>query len=168
MGHQAIVYGRIQETWEGTSVRWPKSPAHNECVLSRLPDEDQVWPFLTRHMFALLPQANLGPDRGCYRGRSIHFAANLKEDPNDPNWPLAFLQKLEQLVLSKLLWRSAKVHFESAFFPERVFVYRSDPESLAMVHAELEMCYFAEQIGSTVTWKREESHMLVDKHPWLY
>jgi hypothetical protein len=169
MGHQAIIYGRIQEIWEGTSTRWPKVPEYNQCVLEALPDEDEHWPFLTRHLFAVAPRAYHGnAQRGEYRGRIVHFAVSLNGDPHDREWPAKFLSKLEQNVLTRLLWKSAKVHFESALFAEKVFVYQSDPESIGALQIELAEKRFGERVDSEVTWNRQELAGLELRSSWLH
>ncbi len=169
MGHQAIIYGRIQEAWEGTQARWPITPEYNESVLENLSDEDDQWPFLTRQMFAVAPRAFRGnTDRGEYRGRIIHFAASLKDSSEGDDWPRAFMVKLEREILTKILWTSAKVHFESTFFGERVFVYRSRRESIAALQAELELKRFGERMDATVTWDSLETKQIRTDAPWLY
>lgn len=157
MGRQAIVYGRIQEDWEGSAVRRPETPEYNQCVLESLPDEDDRWPFLTRHMFAVAHRAYQGnADRGEYRGRIVHFAASFKDDPDDPDWPMMFLAKLERLLLSRLLWRSAKVHFESTVFAERVFQYESDAATQASLRQALAESRFGERFDVAAGWERRE------------
>ena len=168
MGHQAIIYGRIQEHWEGTSARWPITPEYNRCVLEALPDRDDHWPFLTRHMFAVAARPFHGDmDRGDYRGSVIHFAASTKDDPEESKWPEWFLIKLEQLVLKRLLWSSAKVHFESAFFPDRAVLYEVDRESLAALHAELGRNRFGERVENEVRWGRREMKTITERASWL-
>ncbi|MCU0877414.1 MAG: hypothetical protein MUF06_06470 [Pirellulaceae bacterium] len=77
--------------------------------------------------------------------RIIHFAASLNGDPHDWDWPAKFMSKFENLVLARLLWKSAKVHFESAVFTEKIFVYQSDPESLGKLENELAGKRFGER-----------------------
>jgi hypothetical protein len=169
MGHQAIIYGRIQELWDGTLTRWPKTAEYNQGILEALPGEDDVWPYLTRHMFAVMPRAFRGnADRGEYRGRIIHFASSLKDSNGSADWPRSFLNKLEREVLSKLLWVSAKVHFESVFFKERIFVYRSQQESLVRLQAELEERRFGERTDVSVTWNCNEILAGRCEATWLY
>jgi hypothetical protein len=169
MGHQAIIFGRIQEDWEGNRARWPATPEYNDGVLESLPNEDNHWPFLTRHMFAVAQRAFHGNgDRGEYRGRVIHFAASLKDDPAHCDWPMAFLSKLEQIVLRRLLWKSARVHFESTFFAERVFVYQSDPGSIAALHNEIALNRFGERIESESIWERLEVPGAEGRIHWLW
>jgi len=97
-----------------------------------------------------------GGDRGWYRGYVIHFAAGTKDDPHDPGWPDRLLDKLEGLVLKHLLWLSSKVHFESAFFSERVSLYEADRESLGELYGELESRRFGERIEKELRWARRE------------
>jgi hypothetical protein len=157
VGHQAILYGRIQEHWEGSGTRWPMVPEYNRAVLEGLPDGDDRWPFLTRHMFAVAPRPFHGAmDRGQYRGYVIHFAASTKDDPQDPGWPERFLNKLEGLVLSRMLWSTARVHFESLFFPEHDVHYDVDPESLGSLYAELSEGRFAARTVAEAKWTRQE------------
>jgi hypothetical protein len=168
VGHQAIVYGRIQEYWEGSGARWPLVPEYNRGVLEALPDGDDRWPFLTRHMFAAPARPFEGAmNRGHYRGSVIHFAASTKDDPADPGWPERFLGKLEELVLGRLLWRSARVHFESVFFPERAYHYDVDEESLGMLYGELGEVRFGERVEATVGWSRREVGGSGERPTWL-
>uniref|UniRef100_A0A7C4QNP6 Uncharacterized protein n=1 Tax=Schlesneria paludicola TaxID=360056 RepID=A0A7C4QNP6_9PLAN len=168
MGHQALVYGRIQEDWEGTGSRWPIAPEYNRAVLEGLPDSDDQWPFLTRHMFAVAARPICGANhRGWYRGYVIHFAASLKDDPEDPGWPDRFLDKLEGLVLRRMLWLSAKVHFESVFFSERVFLYEVDRESLGGLYDELGSVRFGERVEGEVRWARRELQEIGCRPTWL-
>lgn len=169
MGHQAIIYGRIQEPWQGSYVRWPTTPEYNDGVLESLPDVDDHWPFLTRHMFHVAPRAYRGnSDRGEYRGRIVHFAASLKDSIKGEDWPLEFLVKLEREVLGKLLWNSAKVHFESTFFGERLYLYQSRQESIAALQAELETKQFGERIDATMSWNRQEVTQIRTDTNWLH
>jgi hypothetical protein len=169
MGHQAIIYGRIQEIWEGTGTRWPTVPEYNQAALESLPDEDEHWPFLTRHLFAVAPRAYYGnAQRGEYRGRIIHFAASLNGDPHERDWPAKFLSKFEQLVLRRLLWKSAKVHFESALFAEKIFVYQADLESIGALQIELAEKRFGERIDSEVTWQKQELDGPELRSLWLH
>lgn len=163
------MYGRIQEDWEGTGTRWPIAPSYNRAVLEGLPDSDDRWPFLTRHMFSVAARPLQGGcARGWYRGQIIPFAASTKDDPDTPRWPEQFLGKLEDLVLKRLLWSSARVHFESMFFPERVFLYNVDPESLGSVYDELSTVRFGERIVSEVRWARRELPGIACRPTWLH
>ncbi|MFO0957003.1 MAG: hypothetical protein U0800_05985 [Isosphaeraceae bacterium] len=169
MGYQAILYGRIQEDWEGTGARWPIVPEYNRAVVEGLPDGDDQWPFLTRPMFGVAARPFRGGiDRGMYRGSIIHFAASTKDDPEETDWPERFLAKLEERLLKKLLWASAKVHFESAFFPERIFLYEVDGESLAGLYRELDVARFGEGLGAEVRWARREVAAAGVRPRWLY
>lgn len=168
MGHQAILYGRIQDHWEGAACRWPIVPEYNRAVLESLPAADNDWPFLTRHFFAVAPLPFHGAaDRGVYRGRVIHFGASTKDEAESPEWSERFLAKLEQHVLARLLWRSAKVHVESAFAPERVYVYRADRESLHELLRALDEQRFAERVDSAMRWTRRQEAGTPGRPDWL-
>jgi hypothetical protein len=168
MGHQAIIYGRIQEDWEGTGERWPVAPEYNRAVLESLPDEDQNWPFLTRHMFGAACRPFHGAaDRGLYRGSIIHFGASLKDDSDDADWPDRFAAKLEELVLKRLLWTSARLHVETSFFPERVIAYRVEAESLNEMYRELSLSCFGERIVSEARWQRRDLSVTECGGDWL-
>jgi hypothetical protein len=105
--------------------------------------------------------------RGWYRGYVIHFAASFKDDPGDPRWPDRFLDKLEGLALKRMLWLSAKVHFESVFFSERVFLYEADRESLGVLYDELGSGRFGERTESEVRWSRREPREIGSRPTWL-
>lgn len=168
LGHQAILYGRIQEYWEGTGARRPIAPEFNRAVLEGLPDRDDDWPFLTRHMFAAAARPFHGDiDRGAYRGSILHFAASTKDDPAEPGWPERFLAKLEELLLKRCLWSSAKVHFESSFFSERVFLYEVDRESLGALLGELAEGRFGARPEGEVRWTRRELPGDGERPRWL-
>jgi hypothetical protein len=169
MGHQAIIYGRVQEYWEGTAASWPIVPEYNRAVLESLPDEDRDWPFLTRHMFAVAPRPfHGGGDRGFYRGHIVHFACSLKDEPGRSEHWDKFLHKLESTVLQRLLWVSAKVHIESLFHPERTYLYRADADSLGEVLWELKETGFARRLVSEVRWSRREWEEGAARLDWLY
>ena len=53
MGHQAIIYGRIQGERDYSQGRRTRIHEYNAAVVHSLPDRDEGWPFLTRHMFAV-------------------------------------------------------------------------------------------------------------------
>ncbi len=64
------------------------------------------------------------------------------------------MSKFENLVLARLLWKSAKVHFESAVFTEKIFVYQSDPESLGKLENELAGRDLAKGPTLSASWAR--------------
>ena len=53
MGHQGIIYGRIQTDRDASKATSPSLHEYNAIVLRSLPDRDDDWPFLTRHMFGV-------------------------------------------------------------------------------------------------------------------
>lgn len=170
MGHQAIIYGRVQEYWEGSGVSWPIVQEYNRAILESLPDVDRDWPFLTRHMFAVAARPfHGGSERGFYRGHVIHFACSLKDEPGRFDHWDEFLRKLESTVLRRLLWKSTKVHIESIFRPERTYLYQADASSLGEVLRELDEVGFARRLMAEVRWSRREwEDRLADRSDWLY
>jgi hypothetical protein len=119
-------------------------------------------------MFAVAARSLQGASRrGWYRGHVVHFAASTKDDPKDLVWPERFLDKLEGLVLKRMLWLSAKVHFESVFFSERVFLYEVNRESLGGLYGELDLVRFGERVESEVGWARRELKEIGCRPIWL-
>jgi len=164
MGHQAIVYGRIQGT-KSPNPRFNVFHHYNRGVLEdRLPDKDDDWPFLTRHMFSIAELSIPFSDRGIYKSHIIHFGGSLKDDPDEErHWDL-WLDKFE-LLLRHLVWVSAKVHIETDFRPERVYIYRSDSEALTKMRENiLEMGHMCEL---SMTWRREQVEITDIHEDWL-
>src|SRR3954467_6670483 len=131
MGHQAIIYGSIQGERDYARGRRTRVHEYNAAVVRSLPDRDEGWPFLTRHMFAVAEHRVDGDaDRGLYKSQVIHFGASLKDEPGKEGHRENWLAKFEGLLLKKLAWVSAKVHIETDFRPERACLYRVRRESL--------------------------------------
>ena len=63
------------------------------------------------------------------------------------------MSKFESLLLKKLSWVSAIVHIETAFRPERLYVYRVDRESLGELQIEVEQFGRGATV-SEVRWQR--------------
>ncbi len=120
MGHQAIIYGRIN------CIKGDNVAIFNRRILQELPDNDDSWPFLTRHMFSATEE-KVGPcsDRGIYKSLIIHFGASLKDEPAENAHWNDWLTKFE-LLLNNLIWQDAKVYIELAFSKEKLYVYKSD------------------------------------------
>ena len=154
MGYFSIIYGRIQGardmTGNNNSPHIGKLYAHNRFAVESLPDTDDDYPYLTRHMFALAhPRLGFSYDRGIIRYQIVHFGACLKVDSVDTRFADDWLRKFEERVLSILVWKTAIVHFEHEVAGERVARYRAKPSSLVAVGRE-----FAE-IGGWYTEKLE-------------
>jgi hypothetical protein len=163
MGHQAIIYGRIQGDRESSRPKSPSLHEHNAIVLRSLPDRDDDWPFLTRHMFAV---AEHPYDQGLYKSQVIHFGASFKDEPEkDRHWDL-WLSKFEGLVLKKLSWISATVHVETELRPARVYVYRVDRESLGELQFEVEQFGRGATVGE-VRWQRQQFDISQWRPDWL-
>jgi hypothetical protein len=166
VGHQSIIYGRIQGERNGLEGQRTRVHEYNAAVIRSLPDRDDDWPFLTRHMFALAEHRVDGDaDRGLYKSQVIHFGASLKDDPNrDAHWT-EWLGKFEGLLLKRLVWVSAKVHVETDFRPERVYLYRASRESLGELLLELDQ--FDPPAVTEVRWERQQFDILDWREDWL-
>ena len=114
MGHEAIVYGRINgATWHvGDGFR--RMYDLNRDALAAVPEEDNH-PWVVRGIFALpapYPQ-------GFYRRQIIHFGLSLRDFPDEQDRWDVWLGKFER-VLRGLYWWKATAHFETDFGPPRV------------------------------------------------
>jgi hypothetical protein len=167
MGHQAMVYGRIQGERERWDAPGPRVHEYNAAVLRSLPDTDDLWPFLTRHMFGVA-EHRLGnhADRGLYRSQVIHFGASLKDEPSPADRWEAWLAKFEQQLLKRLAWRSAIVHIETAFAPVRAYVYRVDAATLEEMLFEIRN-FGAAALVSENRWHRQSCEVSGWQQDWL-
>jgi hypothetical protein len=166
MGHQAIIYGRIQGDREYARGYRTWTHEYNAAVVRSLPDRDEHWPFLTRHMFAVAEhRVDRDSDRGLYKSQVIHFGASLKDEPKEEVHWEKWLAKFESLLLKKLAWISAKVHLETDLRPERVYLYRVDRESLAELL--LEGVQFGIPTVSQVRWVRQHFDVQEGREDWL-
>jgi len=168
MGHQAIIYGRIQGGREQQKLHGATIGVHqhNLMVLGGLPDHDADWPFLTRHMFSTAkPAYGSTADRGDYKSQIIHFGASLKDDPDQESHWEKWLEKFEKLLLKKLVWHSAMVHIETDIRPVRTHIYRADRESLNEALLELEELHSI--AVSEVRWNRQQCDVSEWKENWL-
>ena len=162
MGHRAIVYGRVQSDREPSQATSPSLHEYNAIVLRSLPDRDDDWPFLTRHMFGVAEH----PYQGLYKSQVIHFGASFKDEPGQAGpWDL-WLSKFEALLLRKLSWISAIVHVETEFRPERVYVYRVDRESLGELQLEVQQFGRGPTV-SEVRWQRHQFDITQWRPDWL-
>jgi hypothetical protein len=166
VGHQAIIYGRIQSERATMQGRPTRTHEYNAAVLRSLPDRDEVWPFLTRHMLSLSEhRVDWDSDRGLYKSQVIHFGASLKDEPDKEDHWDKWLAKFEGLLLKKLAWISAKVHLETDFRPERVYLYRVNRESLEELLLELEQAGWP--TVSEVRWDRQQFDIQEWREDWL-
>jgi hypothetical protein len=166
VGHQAIIYGRIQGDRDSSQGHRTGVHEYNAAVLRSLPDRDEDWPFLTRHMFAAAEHRVDGDvDRGLYKSQVIHFGASLKDEPGKLLHWEKWLAKFEATLLKKLAWLSAKVHVETEFGPERVYLYRVDRGSLGELLLELEQ--YAGPTMSEVRWDRQQFDIQEWQEDWL-
>lgn len=120
MGHESIIYGRI----EGPGWRpedFGRLHRLNREMIASLPEEDD-WPFLTRGMFAVPDDSR----QGTYRTQVIHFGASLKEVEDD--WA-AWLSKFEAL-LRRLFWVSAKLHLEAERGGSHTYQWVAEPDQI--------------------------------------
>jgi hypothetical protein len=141
VGHQAIIYGRIQGARESAKGLTGCLHTHNAAPIQTLPDRDEQWPFLARHLFGLADHLlDWDADRGLYKSQVIHFGASFKDEPREEAHWKNWLIKFEGLLLKKLVWESAKVHCETDSRQERVYLYRARPESVRDLLVELEQC----------------------------
>ena len=115
MGHEAIIYGRIEGAHWNLGERFSWTHELNEQVIANIQTKDE-WPWLVRGMFAL-PSAW---PMGTYRSQIIHFGASLKDEPADEAVWEAFTAKFEA-VLRTLYWQSAVLHLETDFIPHRTY-----------------------------------------------
>jgi hypothetical protein len=115
MGHEAIVYGRIEGAHWRVGEHFARTYALNQQAIANIPATDE-WPWLVRGMFA--PPAPW--PRGTYRSQIIHFGASLKDDPADEAVWASFTAKFEA-VLRTLYWHSAVLHLETDFIPHRTY-----------------------------------------------
>ena len=157
MGYKLIVYGRIEGARDPNRDRdaaYPGAVYHyNRCALEALPDTDDEWPYLTRHMFAVAsPSLEGGFDRGLFQGQIIHFGASLKADRLDQELQGLWLAKFETHLLKSLIWQSAGVHFEHELQTRATVHYKATQESLDEALDEFR------QVGSKVQaemdWRR--------------
>ncbi len=125
---QSFIYGYIEEAWPGARYEGSAERKqlliqnarviedHTEAVLLSLPEDDE-WPPLSRHMFALPPANAL---KISYKNRLVHFAASLKE----ADWELRdWLDKFEENLLGRLYWEKAVVHFQGAYHEPHMFTW---------------------------------------------
>lgn len=104
MGHITKVYGNIiGATWK--TEDYHKLQRLNKTIISNLPLDDNVYPWITRNMF-LVPD----PDKDkMYREQVIVFGASYKSVEDD--WT-QWLEKFESILI-KLYWTSAIIHLET-------------------------------------------------------
>ncbi|MFT3796503.1 hypothetical protein [Flavobacterium sp.] len=104
MGHITKVYGNIVgATWK--TEDYHKLQRLNKTIISNLPSDDNVFPWITRNMF-LVPD----PEKDkMYREQIIVFGASYKSV--EDYWS-EWLDKFED-VLKKLYWTSATIHLET-------------------------------------------------------
>ena len=130
MGHEAIVYGVIVGASYRIGEDYRLLQDYNAAIIRKLRTEDD-WIWLVRSAFALPGQY----PQGTYRRQIIHFGLSIKDDPSDRGcWDIWF-EKFEE-VLKRLYWLSAKVHIETDFEPDRMFIYLPTDESLTDLYAD--------------------------------
>ena len=141
MGCFWVIYGRIEGARDAS--RHLDSPhlgalaEHNQRAVESIPDTDDQYPFLTRHMFSLArPRLGLHFDRGIIH-QIVHFGASLKVDVADTGFADAWLRKFEAHLLAQLAWTSAVVHFEHEELGDRIARYWIKPCSLRAIRDEL-------------------------------
>jgi hypothetical protein len=103
-------------------------------------------------------------DRGLYKSQIIHFGASFKDIPDqDAHWD-DWLTKFEA-ALTHLLWISAKVHIETDFRPERIYLYRNNLETLREMLAEVEHTGYL--LETHATWTRDVIDRSDIEEDWL-
>lgn len=158
MGYQSVVYGRIQcvgepggwrdQPWRGRLIH------HNQCVIQGLPDSDEAWPYLTRHLLAMASlRLGWNVDRGVYRERIVHFGGSLAVPFRDGGYAEQWLLKFESLLLDTLVWRSAVVHFEDETLGCCQLRYTANQSSIAAVLEEFELV--GERVEARLDYIRE-------------
>src|SRR5262249_32644835 len=121
MGMESIVYGRIEgASYRGNNYR--RLQDLNRAVIESLPEEDD-WPFLTRHLFAL---PGPWPHGGLYRCQVIHFGGSFKGLEDD--WR-RWRDKFEAL-LRRLYWFSVRLHLETEARGRYEFAWLPDQAAL--------------------------------------
>jgi hypothetical protein len=104
MGHISIVYGHIVgATWR--SEDYHKLQRLNKNVISSLPTNDEIFPWITRNMF-LVPDPDIDK---MYRDQIIVFGASYKSVEHE--WD-KWLEKFEN-ILKQLYWTSATIHLDT-------------------------------------------------------
>ena len=108
---RTTIYGYIEEMDFWNDPVRTKVFVHNRGILNLLPQED-VWPPLSKGMFAICD--NVIDRQGTnleYRGRIMHFGANLKSVELDwKEWRLKF-----EDLLTRLFFLEAVVHFKPEY-----------------------------------------------------
>jgi hypothetical protein len=111
MGMKTTIYGYIEEMDFWNDPIRTKVFEHNNEIFNSLPERD-VWPPVSKEMFAIC-KTNLqfaGPNLE-YRGRIIHFGANLKSVELEwEQWKLKF-----ESFLTRLYFLEAVVHFKPEY-----------------------------------------------------
>lgn len=158
MGYKLIVYGRIEGARDPNRER--EAPFrgalyhHNRCALEALPDTDDDWPFLTRHMFDVAsPKLGLSFDRGIFQTQIVHFGASLKTaDRDGTEFVETWLAKFEKHLLSSLVWLSATVHFEHEILGQGTVHYETTSGSLREVLEEFRLV--GTRVQADLEWRR--------------
>ena len=111
MGMKTTIYGYIEEMNFWVDPIKTQVIEHNTKVINSLPSSD-TWPPLSREMFAICKNNLLVPGPNLeYRGRIIHFGANLKSV--ELEWK-EWKSKFEDF-LTRLIFLEAVVHFRPEY-----------------------------------------------------
>jgi hypothetical protein len=128
MGHEAIIYGRIEGAHWNAGERFSWTHELNQNAIASIPASDE-WPWLVRGMFALPSPWPMGT----YRTQIIHFGASIKDEPGDERVWESFTTKFEA-VLGTLYWYSAVLHLQTDFIPHRLYKWVPTPAALSRLH----------------------------------
>lgn len=122
MGMATTLYGCITEYGVYNELQ-EKIKRHNNLVLESLPEFDK-WPPLTKQMFAITQDTdfNKTPPTYEYWGRTFHFSGQFKSIEYE--WG-EWKEKFETL-LTKLVWKSAFVHFKTEYAEIQTFNWTLD------------------------------------------
>jgi hypothetical protein len=97
-------------------------------ALKSLPEFDE-WPPLTRQMFAITQDSDFKttPPTYEYSGRAFHFGGQFKSIEYEwREWKAKF-----EILLTKLVWKSAFVHFNTGYAVTQTFEWRLDSNKWA-------------------------------------
>lgn len=122
-----VVYGHLRFDEANSEPFSPQVHAFNAAFITAFRQVDAEPPFLTRTMFRIVPQ--LGEHELAAGPQMIRFATDLKREPREvaDRW----IAKLEEMVLPRLAWRSARITIAIDAVPAQVLEYAAESSSLA-------------------------------------
>jgi hypothetical protein len=127
---RTVIYGYIEEMDFWLDPIKKDIRKHNSYIIKTLPNADN-WPPLSREMFAICNNYKKHPGPNFeYRGRIIHFGANLKSVEYE--W-VEWKDKFESL-LSRLYFIEATVNVQTEYMPQETTRWRLDLLKYKVVH----------------------------------